>query len=226
MLVDSKNYNLSVKNFFIFFLRNCKVLIILLLRKKKRYDFVFDMQKVTNVYLKNTLVNTYLSMTVNNQIVFAKSSGSVGFKKKKRRVKAAAYKLGKELAVLLYSLIISNKVGSFNINLIGYSRYYRAAVSSLRKTIKSALKVKKLNNSSNDWKNKLKQWRLKKKLIQYFFKRKFKATKAQLVYEKHLEMQLKKNAGIIFFLKKIFDRTSPSHGFMKKSKTYYNNRYW
>ena len=128
--------------------------------------------------------------------------------------------------MLLYSLIISNKVGSFNINLIGYSRYYRAAVSSLRKTIKSALKVKKLNNSSNDWKNKLKQWRLKKKLIQYFFKRKFKATKAQLVYEKHLEMQLKKNAGIIFFLKKIFDRTSPSHGFMKKSKTYYNNRYW
>ena len=85
MLVDSKNYNLSVKNFFIFFFRNCKVLIILLLRKKKRYDFVFDMQKVTNVYLKNTLVNTYLSMTVNNQIVFAKSSGSVGFKKNLRQ---------------------------------------------------------------------------------------------------------------------------------------------
>ena len=45
------------------------------------------MQKVTNVYLKNTLVNTYLSMTVNNQIVFAKSSGSVGFKKKREELR-------------------------------------------------------------------------------------------------------------------------------------------
>lgn len=225
-MLDSKHYNSGIKSLFFLFLRNCKVLIILLLRKKKRYDFVLDKQKITNVYLKNTLVNTYLSMTVNNQIVFAKSAGSVGFKKKKRRVKAAAYKLGKELSSVLHLLISNNKVGFFNINLVGYSRYYRAAVSSLRKSIKSALKIKKLNSVSNDWKNKLKQWRLKKKLIQYFFKRKFKATKAQLVYEKHLEAQLKKSAGIIFFLKKIFDRSSPSHGFMKKSKTYYNNRYW
>lgn len=217
---------IDIKHLYLLFLQNCKILIFFFLKKKKRYDFIFDSKKIANVYMKNTLVNTYLSMTVDNKIVFAKSAGLVGFKKKKRRVKAAAYKLGKDLSSVLYLLILENKIGSFHINLVGYSRYYRAAVSSLRKSIKSALKSKKLNVSSVVWKNKLKQWRLKKKLIQYFFKKKFKVTKSQLTYEKYLEHQLKKSSGVVFFFKKIYDRTSPSHGLMRKSKTYYNNRYW
>lgn len=227
LLLKFKNKKDSnLRNVYILFLQNCKLFILALLKKKKRYDFNFDNSKVTNVYLKNTLVNTYLSMTINNKIVFAKSSGLVGFQKKKRRVKAAAYKLGKDLSSLLQSLIYQNKIGYFNINLVGYSRYYRAVVSSLRKTIRYALKTKKISSSALDWKNKLKQWRLRIKLIEYFFKRKFKINKTQLDYEKHLESQLKKTAGIVFFLKKIYDRTSPSHGLMRKSKTYYNNRYW
>lgn len=216
----------NFRNFFILFLRSCKLFILLLLKKKKRYDFRLEAKKTTNVYLKNTLVNTYVSMTIDNQIVFAKSSGLVGFKKKKRRVKAASYRLGKDLSSLIQTLIFENKIGSFNINLVGYSRYYRAIVSSLRKSIKYALKSKKISSSASEWKTKLKQWRLKIKLIQYFFKRKFKISKGQLNYEKHLESQLKKSTGVVFFLKKIYDRTSSSHGLMRKSKTYYNNRYW
>ncbi len=229
LIHNTVNYSVneykSLKDFFIFFFKSSNSFVFLLLKKKK-YNFMLDKSKITNIYIKNTLVNTYLSMTINNKIVFAKSSGSVGFKKKQRRVKAAAYKLGKDLSSVLQSLIVNNKIGFLNIILVGYSRYYRAIVSSIRKAIKSSVRLRKTADNVAGWKSKLKNWRLKKKVIQYFFKKPFKFTKTQLEYEKYLESQLKRSVGMVLFLKKIYDKTSIPHGGIKRSIYHNNNRYW
>lgn len=193
--------------------------------KKKKYDLLYDNKKKAVLTIKNTLVNTYLSLSINNKIVYAKSTGMIGYRKKQRRIKSASYKLGKDLSLVLKSLISQNKIGSFSINLVGYSRYYRAIISNIRKAIRLGVKSKLIDPNSLFFKKKLKFWKLRKKLIQSVLKKKLKLPRLYLQYEKYLESQFRKHSGF-FFKKHILDKTAVPHGTLRPVKNYYNNRYW
>ena len=214
----------SYQNVFSLFIRVYKKMILSFFKKRK-YDFLYDHKKKAVVTIKNTLVNTYLSLSINNQIVYAKSTGMIGFKKKQRRIKSASYKLGKDLSLVLKSLISKNKIGSFSIDLVGYSRYYRAIISNIRKCIRLGVKSKVVDPHSLVFKKKLKFWKLRKKLIQSVLKKKLKLPMLYIQYEKHLESQFRKYSGF-FFKKHILDKTSVPHGTLRPVKNYYNNRYW
>ena len=150
----------------------------------------------------------------------------LGYKKKQRRIKAAAYKLGKDFSLILKNLISLNKINAFNISLMGYSRYYRAIISNLRKAIKLGVSSKIIDKNTFLLRDKLQLWKLKKRIISSSLKDKLKLPKSFLSYERHLESQLRRNLGLYFFKKKIYDKTSVSHGQMRSMKNYYNNRYW
>lgn len=217
-------HSISYKNIFNLFIRVYRKMILSFF-KKKRYDLFYDNKKKAVFTIRNTLVNTYLSLSINNNIVYAKSTGMIGFKKKQRRIKSASYKLGKDVSLVLKSLVSQNKISSFSVALLGYSRYYRAIISNVRKAIRLGVKSKITDKNSLSFKKRLRFWKLRKKLIQSVLKKRLKLPRLYVQYERHLESQFRKHSG--FFLKKhILDKTSVSHGTLRPLKNYYNNRYW
>lgn len=139
----------QLKQLAILGLKSVKPFVFLKVQNKKKYSFKLKKNKIGRIFIKNTLVNTYLSLTLDKNIVYAKSAGMLGFKKKQRRIKTAAYRLGKDLSFVLARLISERKLGEISFDVKGYSRYYRAIISSIRKTLK-----RKSTSSKFSWKSK------------------------------------------------------------------------
>lgn len=197
-----------------------------ILNKKKYYNYlsVFLNKPKAVIHVKNSSVNTYLTFSIDGKVIYAKSAGALGYRKKYRRVKVAAYKLGRDLASKLVGFIKVHNIQSINIALEGYFRFLNAIISSIKRELSKY--IGESCESVFFWRGRLRDWNRKKKNVELRFRKVFKPTKSQLRYEKHIEEQVKKYKIPVGGLRSLYDYTSVDHGGIKKRIRYSDKRYW
>lgn len=197
-----------------------------ILNKKKYYAYLsaFLNRPKAVIHVKNSSVNTYLTFSVDGKVIYSKSAGALGYRKKYRRIKVAAYKLGRNLASKLVGFIKAHNIQSINVALQGYFRFLNAIISSIKRELSRY--IGRSCASVFFWRRRLRDWNRKKKNVALRFRKVFKPTRSQLRYEKHIEEQVKKYRIPVGGLRSLYDYTSIDHGGIKKRVQYSDKRYW
>lgn len=210
--------NIFIKYYF-FYIRR-------LLTRKKYYNYLSNLinKPRATIHIKNSSVNTYLTFSLDGKVTYAKSAGIIGYRKKYRRIKVAAYKLGQNLASKLGELVKSHNIQSINIALEGYFRFLNAITSSIKRALSKY--IGESCQSAFFWRNRLRDWNRRKKNVQLRFRKVYKPTKSQLRYERHIEEQVKRYKVSVGGLRSLFNYTSVDHGGIKKRVRYGDKRYW
>lgn len=196
------------------------------LNKKKYFLYLplLSEKPKATMHIKSTDVNTYLTFSINGNVAYSKSAGAIGYKKKFRRVKVAAYKLGRDLAIKLALILKKYNIYSINIALDGYFRYTNAITSSIKRELSKY--ISESCKSVFFWRGRLRHWNRKKKNMELRFRQIYKPSRSQLRYEKYIEDQVRKYKVPVGGLRSVYDYTSPDHGGIKKRVRFADKRYW